>query len=180
MVGRAWTDYELAIVVYFASRKADYEACSKILALKSAGQFEARLTVSVRSKLDKIREMPNLWNTTNGWNLEAVDNWLISLNVPELRAAIAFSNEELSLISPVSAPPNLTKNPIVTISLISNAVTISSVLPSNLVFSQITQFEPLLFGSRSAQREKHIPNEINVKGLLSFQPALTPFWCSIV
>ncbi|KAL9045012.1 MAG: hypothetical protein Q9214_001892 [Letrouitia sp. 1 TL-2023] len=95
-----WDDYETAIVVYFASRHASHDACRQILDLKCAGKHaEPRTVISVRSKLDAIRKIEGLWSDRQGWNRIAVDNWLISLRLPELQAAVGVGKEELSMIA---------------------------------------------------------------------------------
>ena len=99
MTGQKWTDYELAIVVYFASRHASHKGCNKILHMKSGG--EPRTLQSVRSMLDGIRKIDGLWNSAKGWDIEAVDRWLLTLAVPNLEATVGFSYEELSFIPEV-------------------------------------------------------------------------------
>ena len=58
---QSWTDRELAVAVYFSSRNADHEACSRILSLKTANQDAIKRTAqSVRCKLDRIRIIDDL------------------------------------------------------------------------------------------------------------------------
>lgn len=64
---RRWTNPEIAIIVYFASRNAGHEECRKILNLKTAGHFEEpRTTLSIRNKLDDIRKIDSLWDEAEG------------------------------------------------------------------------------------------------------------------
>ena len=100
---RRWTGPEIVIVVYFASRNAGHEGCRKILNLKTAGQFEEpRTTLSIRNKLDDIRKIDDLWSETKGWNITAVDEWLVALDVENLHALVEAGYEELQLVPEVS------------------------------------------------------------------------------
>jgi len=85
MVGRHWTNYKIAVVVYFASREADYEGCCKILHLKGGPQ---RTAIGVRSKLDSIRAINGLWNKGQ-WNRGNIDQWLLTLGLANLNIAIS-------------------------------------------------------------------------------------------
>ena len=67
--------------------------------MKSGG--EPRTLQSVRSKLDGIRKIDGLWNSANGWDIEAVDRWLLTLQVPNLEATVGFSYKELSFVPEV-------------------------------------------------------------------------------
>lgn len=99
MTRQKWSNYEKAIVVYFASRHASHEGCSKILHHKSGG--EPRTIQSIRSKLDGIRKIGGLWDKNERWDIEAVDRWLLTLDVPDLQAALGFGYEELSFVPEV-------------------------------------------------------------------------------
>ncbi len=101
---RRWTNSEIAIVVYFAFRNADHEECRKILNLKIARHFEkSRTTLSIRNKLDDIRKIESLWNEAEGWNIAAVDEWLVALDIENLQALVGVEHEELDQISKVSS-----------------------------------------------------------------------------
>ena len=97
---RNWDDYETAIVVYFASRRATHEGCKRILSHKSAGAYERSL-FSIRGKLDQVRTIPGLWSN-NGWNLEAVDTWIAGLEISDLQAAITVGYDEMTCVPLVS------------------------------------------------------------------------------
>ena len=71
-----WQDRELAVVVYLASRNVSHSICSDILQ-KHEGM--TRTTQSIRSKLGEIRKREGLWDKATGWNIPAVDGWLITL-----------------------------------------------------------------------------------------------------
>jgi len=101
---RRWTNPEIAIVVYFASRNAGHEGCRKILNLKTAGHFEeSRTTLSIRNKLDDIRKIDSLWDEAEGWNIAAVDEWLVALGIENLQALVGVGYEELDQIPEVSS-----------------------------------------------------------------------------
>lgn len=103
MGGRKWTNHEIAIIVYFASRKIDHQSCSRLLNSKTAGRCgNPRTAYGVRTKLERIRETSGLWLQATGWNLDAVDRWLLTLEVPNLVASLNVSPEEVLMISPVS------------------------------------------------------------------------------
>ena len=96
---RRWTDAEIAIAVYFASRNAGYKACAKIIFYKTErGNLESRTSLSVRNKLHGIRMTGDLWRLQTGWNLEAVDNYLISLNVYSLQNLVSAGEAKLVMI----------------------------------------------------------------------------------
>ena len=103
MPGTQWKKYEIAVVVYFASRGAGHEGCRQILGLKTAGQnSEPRSILAVRGKLDTVRRIPGLWTELSGWIRPAVDEWLLSLGVENLEAFIGVGNEEIAMIPLVS------------------------------------------------------------------------------
>ena len=93
-----WDNFSLAIVVFFASRNAGHEGCSKILHFKSGGKGEPRSVQSIRGKLDGIRSIGGLWSGKEGWNIGAVDRWLVDLDVPSLRTILSCGLKEVSLI----------------------------------------------------------------------------------
>lgn len=101
---RRWTNSEIAIVVYFAFRNANHEECRKILNLKIAEQFEKSwTTLSIRNKLDDIRKIDSLWNEAEEWNIAAVDEWLVALNIKNLQALLVTEYKELNQISKMSS-----------------------------------------------------------------------------
>lgn len=95
---------EIAIVVYFAFRNAGHEECRKILNLKIAEQFEKSwTTLSIRNKLDNIRKIDSLWNEAEEWNVAAVDEWLVALDIENLQALLVTEYKELNQISKMSS-----------------------------------------------------------------------------
>ena len=94
-----WTKAETAVVVYFASRGAGHEACSKIVSLKT--ELPNRGVISMRTKINHIRSQHALSNEANGWDLVAVDKFLQSLELLNLEALCGVGQEELSLMPEV-------------------------------------------------------------------------------
>ncbi len=71
MSASKWSKHEAAVVVYFASRNADHEACSKILGLKCSAP---RTAFAIRKKLAQIRaDNVSLWDQKSGWDRDKVD-----------------------------------------------------------------------------------------------------------
>ena len=105
MALRRWDDDELAIAIYFASRNAGHEACAKIIQYKTGREhLKPRSSVAVRTKLDDIRKIGNLWHHQTGWNLKAVDEYLEGLHVSDLDALKNVGEKELTLIPEVRIP----------------------------------------------------------------------------
>jgi len=105
---RRWNDAETAVAVYFASRNAGHEACAKIIFHKTGGvNLEPRTSLSVRNKLHGIRMTGDLWRPQTGWNLEAVDDYLISLNVYDLKELVSAGEAELAMIPEVRFQTNV-------------------------------------------------------------------------
>lgn len=99
---RRWNDAEIAVAIYFASRNTGHEACAKIISYKTGGvNQEPRTSLSVRNKLHGIRMTGDLWRPQTGWNLEAVDDYLISLNVYDLKELVSAGEAELAMIPEV-------------------------------------------------------------------------------
>lgn len=61
------------------------------------------MTLSIQNKLDDIRKINSLWNKTEEWNIAAIDEWLIVLDIENLRALIEIEYEELDQISKMSS-----------------------------------------------------------------------------
>ena len=100
MGGKEWSTYETAVIIYFASRNADHEGCSKILWHKCN---EARSGFAVRGRLERVRSENRLW-TESGWNRAEVDKWLIGLRLPNLATVTSFNMQELNCMKPVNYP----------------------------------------------------------------------------
>ncbi len=64
--------------------------------MKSGGELQT--VQSVGSKLDGIRKIDGLWDSAKRWDIEAVDCWLLTLQVPNLEATVGSSYEELSFV----------------------------------------------------------------------------------
>lgn len=108
MEKQSWSSEELAVAVYFSSRKAGHEACARILARKLPSQHGiARTAQSVRSKLDKVRAIDGLWDDKVKWHLDAVDRWLVDdLDVGKLEMLVSLDQEELAMIPQASSIPH--------------------------------------------------------------------------
>ena len=101
MGGKRWTNFETAVVVYFASRRVDHEGCHKILSIKGVGFGNPpRSVISVRNRLDEIRSRLPLWTEEGAWNVAEVDKWLKSLDI-NLAFAVFAGDAEISCIAPV-------------------------------------------------------------------------------
>ena len=100
MGGRPWAQDEIAIIVYFASRKVDHESCRRLLSHLAQSQ---RSAYAIRGKLDTVRDMDlGLWSQNAGWNVSAVDWWLLGLNVSNLTSILQIGLPELEMMSAVS------------------------------------------------------------------------------
>ena len=99
-----WSEEETAVLVYFASRHADHEACSKIIGLKCNVQ-EPRTASAVRMKLEEIRgNNVSLWDPKSGWDYCKVDEWLVALGLPKLGVLVEVGFEELQAVTAVRSP----------------------------------------------------------------------------
>lgn len=105
MVNVKWSQEETAVIVYFASRNADHEACSTIVSRKCDGQ-QPRTAGAVRMKLNEIRgNNVDLWDSKSGWDRGKVDEWLVALEMPNLGALVEVGFEELQTVTAVRLPP---------------------------------------------------------------------------
>lgn len=63
MEGRHWTNLKIVFVVYLASRNLNYEFCNRLLEFKIVDFYKKYCIVfAMRSKLDIIREILELWS----------------------------------------------------------------------------------------------------------------------
>lgn len=100
-----WSKGETAVLVYFASRNADHEACSSIVGRK-CGIETSRTASSVRQKLEEVRKNNvELWKSKSGWDRGKVDEWLVALGLPNLGALVEVGLEELQAVIAVRCPP---------------------------------------------------------------------------
>lgn len=111
MGGRFWKDKEVAIIVYFASRRVDHDSCQRLLEFKTSTTSEtSRTAYAIRAKLDSIKDKhAGLWSQDAGWNVDAVDNWLLGLRISNLAVCLSVGETELQLISLVSCSARLLK-----------------------------------------------------------------------
>ena len=99
-----WSTEEIAVLVYFASRNADHEACSKIIGLK-CGVEDPRTAGAVRMKLDDVRGNDgSLWDQKSGWSRDRVDEWLVALGLSNLGVLVEVGFVELQAVAAVRDP----------------------------------------------------------------------------
>lgn len=101
----SWTEFEHIIIVYFALRKASYEVCTEVLHLKSMRQTTVTQSlITVWCKLNKSKEIPELWDSIIRWNTSAVNNWLMqqSKYVKDFQAVMSVEAEELIILKKVN------------------------------------------------------------------------------
>ena len=105
MVNPKWSKEEIAVLLYFASRNADHEACRNIVGRKCNVE-NLRTASAVRTKLDDIRRNNDeLWDPKSGWDHGKVDEWLVALGLPNLAALVEVGLEELQAVIAVRSPP---------------------------------------------------------------------------
>jgi hypothetical protein len=99
MYGQNWSDYELAVIVYFRSRGISQHGCLKMLNAKVAyPPGSQRTLIGVRHKLKEVgRDFP-------GWDspLRTIDHWLSYLVVPNLPAFLSLNATELEMLGKVT------------------------------------------------------------------------------
>lgn len=96
-----WSAEETAVLIYFASRNAGHEGCSKIVGMKCRLQ-ELRTANAVRQKLLDIRENNvKLYQEESGWDFAKVDEWLVGLGIPKLDALLEVGIHELQAVAAV-------------------------------------------------------------------------------
>ena len=101
-----WSNEEIAVLVYFVSRKADHEACCNVIGLKCDVR-EVRTVDGIRNKLDDIRMHNRKLLDQGRWNCDEVDKWLVNLGLPNLDALIEVDVQELQVVAAVRSycPP---------------------------------------------------------------------------
>ena len=105
MVNVKWSQEETAVLVYFASRNADHEACGSIVGRKCGVEI-SRTASAVRMKLDEVRRNNvELWDSKSGWDRGKVDEWLVALGLPNLGALVEVGFEELQVVIAVRCAP---------------------------------------------------------------------------
>lgn len=89
MTPQAWELCEVIVILFFASRTVSHEACVDLLNYK-CNSF--RELPAVQSKLQAIcQKHRGFYNTeSKTWNMEAVDEWISSQNVDNLKDLIWF------------------------------------------------------------------------------------------
>ena len=99
-----WSSEETAVLVYLVSRKADHEACCKIISLKCKLK-EVRTVNGIRMKLDEIRKLHSeLLNGRGQWDCKKVDKWLLNFKLPDREALLGVGLQELQIVAAVSRP----------------------------------------------------------------------------
>ena len=73
MPGRRWTVLEDAIALFFKSRGANCESCSRIL--RSRCNSERRPNAILQRLIHLRTVSPEIW-TDQGWNVAMVDQWI--------------------------------------------------------------------------------------------------------
>lgn len=95
MARQRWTNQEIAVVIFYASRRVSHQACSDLVSLKCG---TTRTVTSVRSKVLSLRsEHPQL---EKPWRLEQVNVWLQGLQGVDLNL-LTFNDETIEIISQV-------------------------------------------------------------------------------
>ena len=103
-----WTNEEIAVLVYFVSRKADHEACCNIIGWKCHVR-ELRTVDGVRNKLEDVRKHNGKLLDQGRWNCDEVDRWLVDLGLPNLDALVEVDVQELQAVAAVRShhPPHI-------------------------------------------------------------------------
>lgn len=97
MAPQRWTPKEIALVVFYASRRVCHQACSDLLLSKLQA---TRDYTAVRSKLRSLRmKTPGLHDGTKTWCLSAVEAWLEQFH--EVEDLLTFNEDDLSILCKV-------------------------------------------------------------------------------
>lgn len=109
---KRWSKPELAVLFFFLSRGVRHKACAKIVSRKCESN---RTYVGVRSYLWKVKEpdtasvndedLSHLWDSDDGQgdglNIQRVDQWILSQQIPGIRTLISFDAEEEKMVDQV-------------------------------------------------------------------------------
>ena len=100
MVGLRWTTIEKAVILFYASRGVEHQACSEILDWKCGTD---RGLSSVRTQLAKLRtENPRLYNDNERtWNVNEVDIWIREQELPDMTSFLSFGADENRIMAKV-------------------------------------------------------------------------------
>jgi hypothetical protein len=103
MVRPRWSNIELAVIVFFASRGVKHEVCGELL--KRRLPTASRNVTAVRGKLRSLREEHRMYDKDTKWDHEAVRKWTESLKLSEddlKTACLKIEKEDRDLIEMVS------------------------------------------------------------------------------
>jgi len=114
MGNRFWQPEEVAVILFFASRGVIQAECHRILLHKcrDSGRSSRNFT-AVRGKLLMLRNAQGLvlWGSERkSWNKSAVDQYLQSLQIPNLEAWTSAGEAELNLMAQVIHSLSLNTN----------------------------------------------------------------------
>ncbi|GFF96666.1 hypothetical protein IFM61392_10419 [Aspergillus lentulus] len=102
---RRWTNNELAIVLYFSSRRIGPKSVSLLLSRRGYH----RTPVAVDRKVNQVvSDLPSLRISEVTWDIDAVDRWLDDLlgDPEEVNRLIYFTREDAEIVAQVGHPPN--------------------------------------------------------------------------
>ncbi|PYI07372.1 hypothetical protein BO78DRAFT_417744 [Aspergillus sclerotiicarbonarius CBS 121057] len=95
MAGYAWTEPEIALVVYFASIGLQHEVIAELLRQR---QF-SRTVIAVQGKIKEICAKSGIGKKPRHWNKIQVNNFIETLAIPEIDRLLLPSCEDQEIVS---------------------------------------------------------------------------------